>query len=38
MAADFRIDNITPDKNGCIVIGLCATGVNDAILQAVEIE
>jgi hypothetical protein len=38
MAADFRINNITPDKNGCIVIGLCATGVNDAILQAVEIE
>jgi hypothetical protein len=38
MAADFRINNITPDKNGCIVIGLRATGANDAILQAIEIE
>jgi hypothetical protein len=38
MAADLRIDNITPDKNGHIVIALQATGVNDAILQAIEIE
>ena len=38
MAADFRIDNITPDKEGRIVISLRAAGANDAILQAVEIE
>ena len=38
MAADLRIDNITPDKEGHIVISLRATGANDAILQAIEIE
>jgi hypothetical protein len=38
MAADLRIDNVTPDKNGHVVIALHATGVNDAILQAIEIE
>jgi hypothetical protein len=38
MAADIRIENITPDKEGQIVIGLCGTGSNDAILQAIEIE
>jgi len=38
MAADIRIDNITPDKEGHITIGLRATGANDAILQAIEIE
>ena len=38
MAADIRIDDVTPDKEGHITIGLCATGTNDAILQAIEIE
>ena len=38
MAADIRIDNITPDQEGHISIGLRATGANDAILQAIEIE
>ena len=38
MAGDVRGDNITPDKEGHITIGLRATGVNDAILQAIEIE
>jgi hypothetical protein len=38
MAADLRIDGIAPDKNGQIIIGLLATGANDAILQAIEIE
>jgi hypothetical protein len=38
MAADLRIDNITVDKDDHIVIGLRATGANDAILQAIEIE
>ena len=38
MATDIRIDNATPDKEGRIVIDLRATGANDAILQAIEIE
>ena len=38
MAIDLRFDNITPDKDGRIVVGLRATGANDAILQAIEIE
>jgi hypothetical protein len=38
MAADVRIEDITPDKEGHIVIALRATGANDAILQAIEIE
>ncbi|MFA6244657.1 MAG: malectin domain-containing carbohydrate-binding protein, partial [Candidatus Hydrogenedentales bacterium] len=38
MAADFRVEDVTPDKDGHIVIGLQATGANDAILQAIEIE
>jgi hypothetical protein len=38
MAADLRLDNITPNKDGHIVIGLRATGTNDAILQAIEID
>lgn len=38
MAADLRRNNITPDKDGRIVISLRATGGNDAILQAIEIE
>lgn len=38
MAADIRVDNVTPGKEDHIVIGLQATGANDAILQAIEIE
>jgi hypothetical protein len=38
MGADVRADNITPDREGHITIGLRATGANDAILQAIEIE
>jgi hypothetical protein len=38
MAADFRVDNVAPDKDGRILIQLHATGDNDAILQAIEIE
>jgi hypothetical protein len=38
MAADLRVGNVTPDKNGYIAVGLRASGVNDAILQAIEIE
>jgi hypothetical protein len=38
MAIDLRFDNITPDREGRIVIGIRATGANDAILQAIEIE
>jgi hypothetical protein len=38
MAADVRVENITPDKDGHIAIGVRAAGANDAILQAIEIE
>jgi hypothetical protein len=38
MAADLRFDNITPNREGNITIGVRATGANDAILQAIEIE
>jgi malectin (di-glucose binding ER protein) len=38
MAVDIRINNITPDKEGHIAISLHATGANEAILQAIEIE
>jgi len=38
MAADLRMDNITPDKEGHIVISLSATSANDVILQAIEVE
>ncbi len=37
MAADIRIDNITPDREVHINIDLRVTGTNDAI-QAIEIE
>jgi hypothetical protein len=32
------VDNITPDKDGHITVGLSGTGANDAILQAIEVE
>ncbi len=38
MAADIRIENISPDKDGHIVIGLRGTSGKVAILQAIEIE
>jgi len=38
MATDLRIDNITPDKEGRIIIDLHATGMSDAIIQGIEIE
>jgi hypothetical protein len=38
MAADIRVNDITPDKSGHITIDLRAAGANDAILQAIEIE
>lgn len=38
MAADFRVEDIVPDKNGKITIQITATGPNDAALQAIEIE
>ena len=38
MAADLRADNITPDVEGHIVISLRATGANNAILQAIELQ
>ena len=38
MAADFRVEDITPDKDGKIRIAISAAGENDAILQGIEIE
>jgi hypothetical protein len=38
MAADLRVEEITPDSTGHITIGLRAAGSHDAILQAIEIE
>ncbi len=38
MAADVRVENITPDKDGHITIGVRAAGAHDAVLQAIEIE
>lgn len=38
MAFDLRASNVTPDKEGRIVIRILATGENDAILQGIEAE
>lgn len=38
MAADIRVEDVTPDKNNLITIHISATGNNDAILQGIEIE
>ncbi|MBM3241976.1 hypothetical protein FJZ31_37370 [Candidatus Poribacteria bacterium] len=38
MAADIRVEDITPDKDGHITIKISAAGANDAILQGIEIE
>ena len=38
VAADLRVEDITPDKDGRIIIRIAGAGENDAILQAIEIE
>jgi hypothetical protein len=38
MAADLRVEAITPDSEEHITISVRAVGANDAILQAIEIE
>jgi len=38
MAADFRVEDVAPDKDGNIRIVISAAGENDAILQGIEIE
>jgi hypothetical protein len=38
MAADLRVEDIVPDKEGRIVIQASAAGEAEAILQAIEIE
>ena len=38
MAADVRVEHITPDAEGHIVIHVNASGDNEAILQGIEIE
>ena len=38
MAADVRVEDITPDVTGHIVVQIDACGEHDAVLQGVEIE
>jgi hypothetical protein len=38
MAADIRVEDVTPDKNGKITIRVTAVGSNEAVLQGIEIE
>ena len=38
MAADVRMEDITPNASGQIVIHVSAAGTNEAILQGIEIE
>ena len=38
MAADIRVEDIAPDSNGRIVISVHSLGLNDAMLQGIEIE
>jgi hypothetical protein len=38
MAADIRVEDVTPDKDNKITIRISAVGSNDAILQGIEIE
>ncbi len=38
MAADFRVEDMTPDSTGHIVIDISACGDEEAILQGIEIE
>jgi hypothetical protein len=38
MAADLRIEDVCPDASGHIAVRITATGPNEAVLQALEIE
>jgi len=38
MAIDLRVENVTPDKDGYIILVISAVGDNKAILQGLEIE
>ena len=38
MAADIRVEDVTPDAHNKITIRIRAAGMNDAILQGIEIE
>ena len=38
MAADIRVEDIAPDKQNRVTVCVRAAGVNDAILQGIEIE
>ncbi|MCL5098395.1 MAG: malectin, partial [Candidatus Omnitrophica bacterium] len=38
MAADIRTDDVTPDRDGRIMIRVIAAGENEAVLQGIEIE
>jgi hypothetical protein len=38
MAADLRVEGITPDAAGNVTVRILAAGTEDAILQAIEIQ
>jgi hypothetical protein len=38
MAADIRVENVTPGADGIIAVRITSAGANDAILQGIEIE
>jgi DUF971 family protein len=38
MAADIRVEDVTPDHHGQIAIRVLAAGAEEAILQAIEVE
>jgi hypothetical protein len=38
MAADVRVEDVTPDAGGHIAVRVSAAGASDAILQGIEIE
>ena len=38
MAADIRVEDVTPDRDDKITVRISAAGTNDAILQGIEIE
>ena len=38
MAADVRVEGVTPDAHGEITIRMKAMGLNDAILQGIQVE
>jgi hypothetical protein len=38
MATGIRVEDVAPGRDGCISVSVTATGGNDAIIQAIEIQ